>query len=661
MLRTPKSGRWLRIILFCIGFSALGWICLGILWSSRFSTVGHNTLLAAVSSSRPEEPHTAEIRADVPSRIFQEPFVLKLGSTGANTSIRLTTDCSEPTPLNGRDYREPLLITNTTIVRAAVFQGKTQVSAVATHSYIFLDQVLHQPKNPPGLPAGPRAWSGTPSAYQMDQRIVNDPAYRDRIKAALQSLPALSLVCRSSDMFGSRSGLYLNPEQRGEAWEKSCSAELLLTNGQSGFAIDCGLRIQGNSNRLPFKSPKHSFRLLFKAKYGWSKLDYAVFPDSPVKKFDTLVLRSDFNNSWIHWDDSQRLRAQRTRDAWMKDSQRAMGWPSGHNRYLHLYINGLYWGVYDAAERLDGSFGAAYFGGRKEDYDVINEFQVKNGTNDTFNLMRDLSASQQYEKLRQYLDVTEFIDYLLLNYYAGNQDVGEDKNWYAIRRRSAGETFRFLVWDAEQVLLDPQDDTVNQPVIQPFRLAQELAADPEYRIAFADRVQKHCFDDGALTPAASAARWMGRAQQVDLALIAESARWGYYRRNPPFTRDREWLVEQQRLLRTYFPVRTKILVNQLRDAGLYPMIDAPVFSGRGGTVPAGFRLSLSSPSGGKIFYTTDGTDPRVSGANSISPQAHDYSGSFPLRDSVQVKARVWKDGHWSALEEGVFTVQKPER
>jgi hypothetical protein len=35
------------------------------------------------------------------------------------------------------------------------------------------------------------------------------------------------------------------------------------------------------------RSPKHSFRLVFKEKYGAGKLHYSVFPDSPVKKFDT--------------------------------------------------------------------------------------------------------------------------------------------------------------------------------------------------------------------------------------------------------------------------------------------------------------------------------------------------------------------------------------
>ena len=109
-----------------------------------------------------------------------------------------------------------------------------------------------------------------------------------------------------------------------------------------------------------------------------------------------------------------------------------MGWVSGHNRYVHLYLNGLYWGVYDFAERPDADFAAAYLGGSKEDYDVINEFQVKDGTMDGFQRLKSiqgLASPSQYEKLKIWLDVTQYIDYVLINYYAGNEDWGENKNW----------------------------------------------------------------------------------------------------------------------------------------------------------------------------------------------------------------------------------------
>ena len=232
----------------------------------------------------------------------------------------------------------------------------------------------------------------------------------------------------------------------------------------------------------------------------------------------------------------------------------------------------MYWGVYDAAERPDASFAAAYFGGARQDYDVINEFQVKGGTATGFNAlyaMRGLGRKSGYEKLQQQLDLTQYIDYLLLNYYAGNQDWGENKNWYAIRRHTPPGPFQYFVWDGEQILQQLRDDTVNAPFEPPMHLAEELRQNPEFRAAFASRVQKHFFNDGALTPAAVAARWMKRAGEVDRAIVAESARWGAYRRNPPYTRDQEWLAEQQRLLKSYFPRRTAIVLEQLRAAGLY--------------------------------------------------------------------------------------------
>src|SRR6185503_12074868 len=168
------------------------------------------------------------------------------------------------------------------------------------------------------------------------------------------------------------------------------------------------------------------------------------------------------------------------------------------------------------------------------------------------------------------VDVVQFIDYLLLNFYAGNVDWGERQNWYAIRRQQGERVFRYYVWDGEMILQSIRDDVVNHPPRPPFRLANLLALDPEYRLAFADRVQKHCFGNGALTPAASSARWVQRADELKLAILAESARWGYCRSDPPYTRDREWYAEQRRLLNEYFPRRTKVLLNQLRAAGLYP-------------------------------------------------------------------------------------------
>ncbi|HMJ88449.1 MAG TPA: CotH kinase family protein [Candidatus Acidoferrum sp.] len=525
-------------------------------------------LHAAESASPPTLPQVA---FSVPRGFCDGPTTIELRSPTDHVVIRYTVDGSDPSLTNGQTYAAPLRVTNTTMLRAAMFKNGERISVIGTHSYLFLDDALRQSPAPHGFPAGRAAWSGQPSAYQMDPRVVNDLAYRDRLKDALRSLPIVSMVCCREDMFGPR-GLYLNSMERGSEWERRCSVEMILTNGESAFQIDCGMRVQGNMNRVPARSPKHAFRLLFKASYGPGKLHYQVFPDSPVTRFDTLVLRADYNNSWIHWDPEQAARGQRIRDAWMKDSARAMGWLSSHSRYVHLFLNGLYWGVYDFTERPDANFAAAYLGGKKEDYDVLNEDEVKGGTSDAFKALaslRDLGHSERYQQLQQHMDVTNYIDFLLLNFYAGNLDWGENKNCYLIRRRLPAAPFQYFIWDGEHILNDPHDDVVDNREDELLPLATQLIGNPEFRRAFSVRAQKHCFGDGALTAAASLRRWMSRAAEVDRAMIAESARWGYHRRNPPFTRDDHYLAEQRRLVMLYFPQRTWVLKNQLKKAGLY--------------------------------------------------------------------------------------------
>jgi hypothetical protein len=49
-------------------------------------------------------------------------------------------------------------------------------------------------------------------------------------------------------------------------------------------------------------------------------------------------------------------------------------------------------------------------------------------------------------------------------------------------------------------------------------------------------------------------------------------------------------------------------------------MDAPEFNQFGGTVNAGFGLTMTNVSGGTVYYTLDGTDPRLVGG-AIAPGA----------------------------------------
>lgn len=599
---------------------------------------------------------------------YEESFTLELTTPMASAEIRYTTDGSPPTETTGHVYTGPFTISRTTPLRAAAFAPSFLPSEIITHTYIFLDQVLQQPNNPPGFPTGPRVLAGYPSDYEMDPEIVNHPDYKDDMKAALQALPVLSVVMETEDLFDPETGIYIHPLNRGPEWERPCSVEFMPLDG-NGFHVNAGIQIQGNAARQPIKTPKHPFRLVFKGDYGPKNLEYRMFPDSPADVFDTLILRADFNYSWLHWNGIQRIRAQRTRDAWMKDSMRAMGGLASHNRYVHLYINGLYWGIYDPSERPDGAFGAAYLGGEKEDYDVINEGEVVDGGIAAYNTMRNFSNLQdpvQYEAFQSYLDLTQFIDYMLLHFYAGHQDWFNNKNWYALRPKDGSRGFIYVPWDGEMILGEPGVNRVSDGDY-PSGLHAKLLASPEYRLAFADRVQKHLFNGGALTPEKAAERWMKRAREVELPIIAESARWGDYRRDlhqyssgpyQLYTRNNQWRAEQQRLLTIYFPNRTTTLLRQLRSAGLFPDIAGAAFNQYGGLIRPGFELIMSAPSG-EIYYTTDGSDPRIAFTGEVSPSAQRYSGALALEEGAVVKARVRQGSEWSALTEALFITQGP--
>ena len=53
------------------------------------------------------------------------------------------------------------------------------------------------------------------------------------------------------------------------------------------------------------------------------------------------------------------------------DSFRAMGWSASRTAFVHLYLNGLYWGLYQPSERLGASYFSLLQGGQEGAWDVV--------------------------------------------------------------------------------------------------------------------------------------------------------------------------------------------------------------------------------------------------------------------------------------------------
>lgn len=623
---------------------------------------------------------------------FNAPFQLHLFSATAGAEIRYTIDGSAPSASSPL-YVGPIAITNTACIRAVAFAGNSLPSLVATQTYIFPSLVKNQSAAPAGFPA---VWGtgGNQIAadYEVDPNVTNDANYSATFASDLMAIPSMSIVMKLEDIFGV-TGINSNPGGSGIAWERPASLELIYPDGRSGFQQDCGMRIQGGFGRS-VSIKKHSFRPLFKSDYGASKLDFPLFEGSPVTEFDTFVLRAGMNNSYV-LSTGEANRATFTEDEWMRQTQRAMGQVSGYGNFVHLYINGLYWGLYNATERPSAPFAAGHFGGEKEDWDALNSSEPVDGVKTAWTTLLNLCSSggnvryivdqNEWNQVSAYLDVDNLIDYMLLNFYGGNQD-WDDHNWYSARLRATGAGYKFFSWDGERTLESPtgQDRTGLNQADKPSRIYAALRgstntttaplnpANVEFRVRFADRIQKHMFVNGPLTPTEAVKRWNAVEAQVDRAVVGESARWGDKLREPAYTRNVEFMNEVNRKRNTQFPQRTAAVLTQFRTAGLFPPANlvAPTFNQHGGKVAAGFNLTMSSSTTGTIYYTTDGTDPRVpwtstsSGGSAVSwsgnvaAGALTYGGPASLSTSRTIKARVRETatGLWSALAEASFLV-----
>jgi len=607
---------------------------------------------------------------------YGSPFVVSLTCATPGATLIYTTNGTAPSLTNGVVYTGPVPIARTTVLRAGGFKPGYHPTALGAQTYLFLEDVFAQ--DGAGLP---NAWGND---WRMDRRVVTNVAYAGRIRDDLKSLPVVSLALDPQEFWGP-SGIYTRATSQGVNYERPGSAELFFPDGsRKGFQINCGLRIAGGASRS--MTPKHGLRLLFKTQYGASKLNFRFFEDTEVDQFDSIAFRPNFNMSWVRTDNSGPLNnanadgAERThaiyaRDQFTKESQNAMGQVSAHERFVHLYINGVYWGLYNPCERTDASFAATYFGGVKEDYDAIfsdlsSVSRPVDGDKTAWNTMltlanQGLASAAAYAEIQKFLEVTNLADYMMLNFYCATVD-WPWQNWNAARKRETNAQFRFFVWDAEYTLETPPwvpEDrtgvgTGSGEADSPAPLYHQLRQNAEWRLLFADRARKHFFNGGALTTNQAIPRFLRLCGEIDRAIVGESARWGdVVRTSQPYTRDVEWLTEKNRLLTQFFLQRTALVIQQFRNAGLYPGVEAPSFNQHGGVFTNQFILTMSAPQG-SVYFTTNGSDPRQPGG-ALTAGAMAYAGPIALTNSRIIRARAILTNTWSALNEAVFLEATP--
>jgi len=252
----------------------------------------------------------------------------------------------------------------------------------------------------------------------------------------------------------------------------------------------------------------------------------------------------------------------------------------------------LYWGIFQTQERSEARFASDYFGDGKEDYDVIKITGVSNkdiaatdGTLDKWEeiynfTVQGFSSNASYFRMEGknasgeripgaevFVDIDNLIDYMINIIYSGNYDSpvsawGGNKspnNMYAITNREKKTFgFKFFIHDGEHSLMNDAtagpgiglyenranlgdrtgSDRMEVTSFNRFHsqwLHYKLSKNEEYRIRFASRAWDQLSGNGIFTLDKLRERFNNRAAQIELAIIAESARWGDTQRSSPYT------------------------------------------------------------------------------------------------------------------------------
>ncbi len=564
-----------------------------------------------------------------------------LSSTTSGAEIRYTTDGSDPT--DGVVYTSPVSISSNGILRARSFAADSIPSEIVTHTYLIGENASRQ-----GLAAiclggderltfyGPNA-SGGPSDGEGIFSI-NGGRYSGNIWEA-----------------DGDSSAFHYPSLRGRAGEKPATLEFLPVAG-APLRNGIGLRISGSGFSRPryrlnsspdeifpatASTQKPSFNMYFRSEFGDRPIEYPFFPGHGVQKFQDIRIRAgknDISNPFI-------------KDEMLRRIFINTGQEGSFGSFNTLWINGVYKGFYNMTERLREGFMQEHHGG-EELWDVqqVNEFS--DGDPVHWNAMwaylrsADLSSVAGYEGVKEYLDVDNYIDYILVNAYAAMWD-WPNNNWVAGRERSSLGRWRFYMWDAEGAFGQSGRNTTYNTFTSDLTLSTSeanttsnkyipalytlLKNSPEFRLRFADRAQKQLFNDGALVKSNMTSIFNELKNEINPIMqdtIGQTVSEGFHN---------SWVVSDS---------RRNNLFSQMTSQGTWPSTPAPTANQHGGGISAGFQMVLStSESGAEIYFTTDGSDPRAPGGAVVGVE---YTTPVAINASTRVRARVRPtSGNWS--------------
>lgn len=371
----------------------------------------------------------------LPPGFYTDSIYLGISSTHPGAQIRYTLDGSEPT-VNSTAYTSPILLksragqpnTYSMIEETTPWWGwsypqgevfKTNI----VRAKIFINDSISL-----------RTATGT---YYVDDSIFSR-----------YTLPVLSLVTDSMNLFGYEKGIYIrgkiyddyvaqhpndtnlftpaNYFMRGDAWERPVHIEYFSHDGQLLLAQDAGLRAHGGASRM-FR--QKALKLYSRDKYGNDYFDYPVFPGHKAKvsqddilHYKNLLLRTSGN------DNDQTF----FRDALVHTLVSHTSIDVMALQPASVFLNGEYWGIHNFREREDKYYMEQHYGVDPDSVAILEGPANVSEGNDSDRMQylsmisyidsHNMAIQSDFDFISTQMDIDNFLDYQSIEIYIRNTD-----------------------------------------------------------------------------------------------------------------------------------------------------------------------------------------------------------------------------------------------
>jgi Lamin Tail Domain len=388
------------------------------------------------------------------------------------TSVHYTTNNAEPSSWSSfTSSAVDLPLTGSTVIRCYATGDGCLPSKPYASSMLFRRSVLAPQSKPPGYPSLP--FEPFPDFYSMDADQVTEHTTPQAVSGTNTSdggilfgtldLPIVSLSVAVPEFFSSPHGLLHRPS-------KNDPDHLTIPGTFEWFAPGS---LTSKRSLTDFTLGSHKFILEFghdpESNDGRLKGQFFPTDQTTRNRFDALIVRSPDSTS----------PQKACHDLWMTQTQQVMGlynplqapragntmWHRRGCRLVHVFLNGLYWGLSHLTERMDNDFWASRMG-------VPKEFQDFESANQGANLSTVITKAEAaigvvtesapaWIALNQEIEIDQFIDYLLLTWYSG--ELPEDESSARLVRWKPNapsptndHAWRFFTYDPENAaLIDP--------------------------------------------------------------------------------------------------------------------------------------------------------------------------------------------------------------